>query len=988
MTADSAAKPSPVRLTGFGEDPLLSLAELVVGENRDTLPDLSGITILLPGLESAARLRHLLLESASRQGCPALLGPRIRTLRSWLGKHWPTPELLNSRRRELLLTEVLREHPQLYGKGQPWTLTRSLTELFDELTLHRGELPQEYAEFRALVASGYGTGAEIPEALSREATLIHTLWRAWRDQLDAEGALEASGAYLRQLAECAANPPPGERLYLAGFHTLSRAEAAWLGRMLQHSRTTLLLQGRIGGSGDADACHPDAIPARLLRQLALPASAISGGAVPPSALGTFLESAYRTNGVPMRQRAQRIASSCPDDPLAGRVLLFAACGRDQEARAVEIQVRRWLLEGCRQIGIVTDNRRLARQIRSLLEQGGVTLSDFAGWALSTTSAAASLERWLQTVEQEFDQLPLLDLLKSPFLLPDLPRARRLAAVYRLEQDIIRGGNIARGLQRYRRQIELRRNRLPHWTRQAATEVEALLDRLEDAARPLLPMLAGRHQVRELVAALRSSMALLGMEQALADDAAGSSVIHEIEQLSQAAEGSALAMSWGEFRSWLGSTLEHVNFRPPAAHDRVQLLSLAQTGLASFDAVVLAGAEKEYLPAAGVRSPFFNDSVRLELGLPTRQQNDATQFYLFRRLLQAAPRLLITLRSEQDGEPITPAPWVEILRTFYHLAYRRELPDGGLPGLVRHPAAMVFRCDTDILPAPPRRPAPAVPPELLPETISASTHQQLVDCPYLFFTANCLRLAAPEEIREELAKVDYGERVHRCLEAFHSDLDGLPGPFPDPLEHSGSAAAIDLLEQISRKVFARDLEDNFLHRGWLQQWLATIPYYVEWQIQRVADRFQLRRVEVAAEMESSALPCRLKGRIDRIDQGASGPAIVDYKTGRAATREEILRGESVQLPFYSLLAEAITGKTPERAEYLVLDSKGVKSQAPLEGAELREISAAVAQRLHAMLEQIRAGAELPAWGDDSCCRYCPMPGVCRRQGWLNREDDRQ
>ncbi|HFC54128.1 MAG TPA: DNA helicase, partial [Gammaproteobacteria bacterium] len=553
MKQNSDATASSIKLAGFDQEILSSLAGMVIDDHRNSLPDLSNVAILLPGLECAPRLRRLLLDVARQEGSPALLGPRIQTLHGWLARHFATSTPLHPRRRELLLTEVLLEHPRLYGKGQPWTLTRELARLFDELTLYRVELPEQYDRFHRLVVDGYQTAPEaVPDALSREARLVHTLWRAWRDLLEAEGLVEPTTAYLKQLAECAGRPPPEARVYLAGFYHISPAEAAWLKAMLQTSRAILLLQGNPAPAVERGE-QPDTVATRIQRLTGVPLERTGSSGESP--LGRYLDSVYQTEGAYLRERAQGFANRHPRDPLEGRLLLFKAHGRDREARAVELQVRRWLLEGCEQIGIVTDNRRLARQVRSLLEQGGVAVEDSAGWALSTTSAAASLERWLQAVEQDFDQQPLLDLLKSPFLLADQPREERLSTVYRLERDIVRNGNIARGLPRYRQQLRFRQRSLPHWTGEAAREVEALLDRLEEAAAPLLPLLQGRHPPRKMVGALERSMELLGMEQAMDGDAAGRCILAELEQLGLAATDSGLLMSWREFRSWLGSTLE-------------------------------------------------------------------------------------------------------------------------------------------------------------------------------------------------------------------------------------------------------------------------------------------------------------------------------------------------------------------------------------------------------------------------------------------------
>jgi len=275
------------------------------------------------------------------------------------------------------------------------------------------------------------------------------------------------------------------------------------------------------------------------------------------------------------------------------------------------------------------------------------------------------------------------------------------------------------------------------------------------------------------------------------------------------------------------------------------------------------------------------------------------------------------------------------------------------------------------------PKPCASSSLIPSIASASAYQQLVDCPYRFFIAYCLKLAAPERVREALAKSDFGERIHRCLEAFHTDLPDLPGPFHPPFEESRRDEAIRLLEEIAEQVFADDLEDNFLHRGWLQQCMDLIPGYIEWQLQRAAAfRVQQTELEFTREMTEFSPSVRLRGRIDRLDDGEKGMAVVDYKTGNIPTREEILKGESVQLPFYALLME----NQIVRAEYLQLTSQGVDSRVILEGEELASLTEQIGQRLSSLWQAIGRGSPLPAWGDEFACNRCSFAGICRRQTW--------
>src|SRR3569832_1512832 len=257
---------------------------------------------------------------------------------------------------------------------------------------------------------------------------------------------------------------------------------------------------------------------------------------------------------------------------------------------------------------------------------------------------------------------------------------------------------------------------------------------------------------------------------------------------------------------------------------------------------------------------------------------------------------------------------------------------------------------------------------------ASGDQELMNCPYQFFATRCLRLSAPETVREALEKSDYGERVHLALQAFHGGgVPGYPGPYAATLTAANRAQAVAALEGISRAVFAKDLEDNFEHRGWLQRWLERIPEYIDWQIARQAS-WRVSEVEVKTERRYRD-DWTLTGRLDRVDENAEGLALIDYKTSHMPSADEKQNEETKQLPFYALLME----QPVQRVEYLALD-KQVKSYSVLEGEALAELADENGRRLVRVLTQIEEGAPLPAWGDENGCGYCVMRNVCRKDAW--------
>lgn len=962
-------------LVPYATDPLAVLARRLLEDNHDTLPRLEQAVVLLPDIEAAARLRRVLLEQAGTRGHQALLGPHITTWRGWLNTQpVETEEVASDHRREIILVEALREHASLFGQGNLWALADSLITLFDELTLNRVGLPYDLGEFTRRISQGYGLADKPLPALEQEAHLVHTLWHAWHQELHERKLVDRNTRYLLQLAAClseTSHPP----LYLIGPAAMSEAEREWARGMLGSGRLTLLLHGQVSGT-PSRTYHPETALHRLVSTLQCPVGEIDG----ENAYSNLLDAVYNPSAeldAPLQERARAFSLHEQSSPADGRLQLLSVDGDEAEAHAVELQVRRWLLAGKREIGIVSENRRLARRVRALLERSGITLQDAAGWALSTTSASAVLERWLECVEEDFPQLAMLDLLKSPFFRDGLPREEHLSRVYRLEQDIVQRENIASGMTRYRRHLRYRRQRLPRELADSLQPVEQLLAQLEAARAPLDSVLANHSSAAAaIIGALQASLALLGLDRSLSEDAAGMRLLEELEQMQLAVVTEPVSMSWVEFRSWLGRTLERFHFRPPATGHSVALLGLGQARLARFDALIIAGVEREYLPGPPATTPFFNDAVRRQLGLPGGDEQVAERFHHFRRLLESAPQVLLTCRHHQDGEEVLPSPWLEALRSFHRLAFDDELHATELANLLPHPLTQVVSRDAP-LPAPGSMPAPRLPPELLPQSYSASAYQQLMNCPYLFYAARGLSLAPPEAVREALEKSDYGERVHRCLQAFHGDIPDLPGPFTGRMTAARRDEAEALLRRISQAVFAADLEDNFLHRGWLQRWLDKVPAYLDWQMER-EERWRVQAVEMKTMQPNRVPGITLQGRLDRIDGNGQQQAIVDYKTGHIPSIDEVESGEAVQLPFYALLAAEGSGVA--EVAYLALDQQKVVEKVILQDGELQQLSHALGERLSQLVEEMNAGGALPAWGDEISCGYCTMAGICRRQSW--------
>lgn len=960
MSADSLI------LAPYGVDPLPLLAHRLLDRHADELPDLSRHVALFPQPHIASRFRAALLAAAQERGVNALLPPWTGTLPTWLatlGSAEPRP--LTAAARELLLLEALASFPALAERFGAWPLIDGVLPLFDELTTNAASFPTDRAAIRDMLAEGYRVPRPLAP-LEQEADWISTLWRAWSEHLDHRGWRDSPHAYQVALAGVLETLCPSAHVYLAADINMSLLERRWARALRERNQLTVLLQGA-PNLGTSDY-HPDRPLAALVTDIGLDAPPPAT----PDAYGELLQEVYRGDGAALYARATDVARRHPLSPAHDRLALYIATDLESEARAVELQVRRWLLAGMRDVAIVTSDRKLARRVRALLERANVALDDSAGWTLSTTSAATALARWLECCEREFAHAALLDFLKSPFVTLGMAGERYALAVRKLEHGLIRRYRVASGLARYR----------TVWRRYRSADddgaVDQVLEQLARAAEPLARFLdeSRTHPPAAYLAALNESLHRLGLLPQLQSDPAGRELLAALDALRAAPTGHSARFDYASFRHWLERELERRRFRSAAPNARVRLLSAVESSYCYFDAVVIPGCTSDQLPGAVAPSPFFNETVRRNLGLPAMGDRLSRGLHDFRRLLQAAPTVLLTYRRYENREPKLPSPWLERLVAFHHAAYG-AIADNGLARLIRTPATGLTRRE-EPLPAPSAMPAAHVPPERLPSAWTASAHQRLLDCPYQFYSADVLKLLPLDAVPEELERSHYGERVHRILHAFHRGIPGLPGPWTGLLSDANRPDAERLLHDISRAVFAGEISDRFTTRAWLYHWQEVIPAYLDWLQANSASGRQVAASEIKMERSIyiDGSPLTLKGRIDRVDDSMTGKVVLDYKTGQLPDGDSILAGEQIQLPFYTLLLE--TGV--DGAMYVCLREPPVKTERALFGDDVNKLRHQLLQRIETMVTALRRGTGLAAWGDPQTCGRCRYEGLCRRELW--------
>lgn len=879
--------------------------------------DFSALRIMVPAFSHAQYLQQALAAVLAEQagGAPvAFIAPQIGTPGGWLALQTPEEGIAAAHESERLmrLYAELRQHgwlKKMFGarrNADLLPLAQTLLALSDELTeallpaMRRAQDQGKDAEERWEAAL-----AQLPASaralLSDEAQLV---WSIWRGQLDASDAFALRFDQMQKIAAEAAAP----LIWFAPAQT-TPAEADFL-------------------RAYAERCP--VLPVTL-----------DWRHVPPiyaAAWPELTRDASEDPAPPLAEAFDRDAIAAPP----GLSICEAADLEDVAIQGAQTVID-WLQAGHRRIAVVAQDRMVARRMRALLERAEITIADETGWKLSTTRAASALAACFDAVSARGDTKALLDLLKSPYVFPDVPdKADHLMTIelaWRRSNVLGDWNKVIDSLQRWPESRDL----------------------VQRTVRQLQQM-RGSRSLPEWSALTLEMLDGLEVRQALGGDEAGQLLLQVLEEIEHGSAALDAPFAFAEWRAFIGLQMDAATFMPQAQDRRVVMLPLNGVRLRRFDAVLVIGADAEHLPSQAQETLFFSNAVRRELGLATRASRQHQQLRDLAELLFSHRQVVLCWQTMQDGEPNPLSPWIERLQLILKLAGKAPLP--------LHRADVPLRRLQPVVAA---MPAPSAG-VLLPPKLSASGYNSFVACPYQFFAGRMLGLSAIDEFSDMPEKRDYGDWLHQILNTYHQTLRDAEPAIP-------VARRADLLAEISARVFEKALNEHPAALGYYTRWQKAMAPYLEWANAHEAAGWRFAFGEQAFEkpLAWSDGEMILHGRIDRIDKHEDGARLVlDYKTGsRDALRRKLKEGEDHQLAFYGLLSELPV----DNAQYVTLEAdKTGAVEPPKDVPDYATLQNTLRHQIKSQMKAVAHDAPLPANGVESVCQYCDVRGLCRKGAW--------
>jgi len=872
-------------------------SDLLAAERLVRPRDFSAIRVVVPTFMHA----HQLAAAMARHQKCAFIPPRITTLTALLSQQVPTAQVTSDRERLMVLYSALRQQAWLKKlftarrNTDLLPLAQTLLALCDELS--QALLP-ELRDGSDAADERWDKALEqlspiARHVLSDEAKLV---WSVWKSQLGADDANLVRLTQMMSLAKQAEAP----LIWITPLE-LDAFEATFL--HAYGTRQTVLPIMLDWHATSFDSAYAAAWPALIEADATLPLAQEFGDIVPPAGL-----------------------------------FISAAKNLEDEATRGAQTIIQWIQAGKSRIGVIAQDRVVARRMRALLERAQIFVTDETGWKLSTTRAAAAVAAWFDVIVGRAETIALLDFLKSPFVFSGT--AEKSAQVMTIEM-LLRRANVSGGWAAAGEALS------------SAPAARNLVSRLAQQAALFSP---ARQTLAQWTAMTNGALEATEMRDVLIKDAAGEQVLALFEAIANDCRTVQQTFSFAEWRAFVNLQFETTTFIPPQVDNRVVMLPLNGARFRTFDAVLMVGADGDHFPSQLNETLFFANAVRRELGLATRESRQRQQLRDFAELLHANSMVVVSWQAYKDGEPNRSSPWIERLQLVLERAGGAEIPD--------HSIHMEHRdLNTQIT----SMPMPSAP-QLLPDKLSASGYNSLVACPYQFFATRMLRLSGLDELSDVPEKRDYGDWLHQILKLYHDQVQEQKIPLSE---------RASVLEAVTEKIFAAELAKTGAALGYYTRWQKTMTAYLSWANERESQgwHFMIGEDKLTKTLSWESGQITLHGRIDRIDENDAGErAVLDYKTkNQGSLKSKFKQLEDHQLAFYGMLTEASS------AFYVALEpTKGKTGDA--EAPNYGEWQHQLRVQIIANMRGIADGKPLPASGIESICQYCEVRGLCRKGAW--------
>jgi ATP-dependent helicase/nuclease subunit B len=896
---------------------------LAFGLMRETADDplrLSAITVLLPNRRACRAVQEAFLRMGASGG-RALMLPRLMPLGdlddSELGLQGlaldltlgedlaePLPPAMPSMRRHLLLARLVQgaAAATLPGGGdmsfdQAARLAAELARLLDQVETER----LDFADIRGLAPE------ELAEHWQLTLRFLDILQQNWPEILAAEGAVDGAkrrNLLLERQSRLWREQPPQHPIIAAGSTGSIPASADLIATIAGLPQGLVVLPG-LDSNADkeqwqqisVDPAHPQFGLAQLLARLETAPGAVwtwphelpDGPRRPAPAFRGRIVSASLLPAEATTEWPAVAATLRPSADLAWRDVQRIDCRTEQEeAGIIALMLREAVAQPAPyRAALVTPDRGLARRVAAELRRWGIVIDDSAGTPLPMTGAGLFFHLVAEALAEDLAPVPLLALTKHPLAAAGMPHAEFQRQIRLLERKILRGPRPGPGLGG----LEAAFAAADLFEGPDRIALRALLDRLKgiigavgdwSAPMPLAARLGAHVKLAEALAARPEGEG----GQFLWQGEAGEALAGFVAEMLQASAGMA-PVDAGTYAALLGELMNNVDVRPRfGLHPRLFIWGPLEARLQQVDLMILGGLNEGIWPGDVAVDPWLSRPMRREFGLPALERKIGLAAHDFQQAL-GAPQVVMTRAQRVGGKPSVPSRWLLRLDAFLRASGLVEPVEG--PSQYRGWQARIDRPQTFLSIG---RPEPRPGARYRPTELPVTDIEKWMRDPYVLYARRILRLKPLDPLDQDAGAADLGNLFHGILDRFLKETK-LPLP----------ADAEARLLQVGEAEFAQHMARPAVWAFWWPRFRQMAAWFVaEMRAREQGIASIVTESTGRLTIDSVSPPFTLTAKADRLDIQRDGRlTIIDYKTGKPPSAQDVALGFSPQLPLEAAIA---------------------------------------------------------------------------------------
>ena len=521
-----------------------------------------------------------------------------------------------------------------------------------------------------------------------------------------------------------------------------------------------------------------------------------------------------------------------------------------EAKHISDKAQKWLASGAQKVAIVTQNTNLIDMISKLLDAEKIDNINVNGYKLSRTKQYEFFMLLAKAFDSEYglNLEKVLALLKTPYLFS----AEVVDFEYALRKKQLSSD------EEFRRHCE------------EGVQRDNLIHLREIATSPLVTPRNDNSIHKTLATHIALAEKLAPNIWSGDEGKVFSELLYDLLQIDNLP-----TCNIKDYIEFLEQTISGARYFKSLQNQPILFMNLEEASLGGYEYVICADMNEGSIPPSVPHDPWMNTQMRLSIGLPDVAENIGIQWYYFTNLLYRK-NVHLTRSNKVGGQETLasrfwrdlPSPKLTVQEEFIASELSSDTKTLGTQHQVEH----------------------SVEPSLFPAKISATNVELLIRNPYGFYAKYILGLRKLENVFEQNTLAKFGNFLHNSIEEYTNRYSAeIADKYAFIMEIGTSMAAKYSKEHINL---------------WWPKFSNVMKEFIAFDEERRADGRKVL-AEIYGEM-----PIRIGDKTvnitaiaDRVEQDSAGNIyILDYKTGTLPTKQDIIRGISVQMLVEAMIVD--------------------------------------------------------------------------------------